>query len=120
MRMSDFTQSKATCNQSTSAIPRFETIIFSCSIKSDPVAYSVSNPTAIPNMVHLHNRSTNAFTYTSATPRYEAQLEKRASKLSFASILRHLVRETSATNTVTDCPGSRLNCSRSSNAALVV
>ena len=31
-------------------------MIFSWSTKSDPVAYSVSNPTAIPNIAHLENK----------------------------------------------------------------
>ena len=37
---------------STSAMPRKETIILSWSMKSTPVAYSVSSPTAKPNMTH--------------------------------------------------------------------
>ncbi len=35
-------------------MPKLEIIILSCSTKLEPVAYSVSNPTAIPNIAHLN------------------------------------------------------------------
>jgi hypothetical protein len=40
-------------DQSKSTIPKLERRIFICSTKSEPVAYSVSIPTANPNIAHL-------------------------------------------------------------------
>jgi hypothetical protein len=50
-----YTQNNKT--QSRSAMPKLEIIILSCSTKLEPVAYSVSNPTAIPNIAHLNPQS---------------------------------------------------------------
>lgn len=44
---------------SKSTIPKLERRIFSCWTKSEPVAYSVSNPTANPNIAHLCNHQTD-------------------------------------------------------------
>lgn len=42
--------------QSKSTIPKLDRRIFTCCTKSEPVAYSVSIPTANPNIAHLHNQ----------------------------------------------------------------
>lgn len=43
-------------SHSRSTIPKFERRILTWSTKSEPVAYSVSIPTAKPNIAHLLNR----------------------------------------------------------------
>jgi len=43
-------------NHSRSIIPKLERRIFTWSTKSEPVAYSVSNPTAKPNIAHLFDQ----------------------------------------------------------------
>ncbi len=61
-----------TPGHSTSAMPRNETIILSWSMKSTPVAYSVSKPTAKPNMTHRPFPISFFFVQPNTLPRADA------------------------------------------------